>query len=178
MSASSSVSNLNSDQNPTNLEVTKIYCSYREIDSLCRETAVLTSHSFDPDVILAIGGGGLIPARIIRNVIKKPIYVVSFSSYDENDNQLDELREIQWMDFSNLRDKKILIVDEIDDTRKTLAYVVNKLVTEESITSTNIGVFVVHNKAKNKCIQLKEMNIGYYQAARSIPDNWIVYPWD
>lgn len=178
MSASSSVSNFNSDQNLNEKEVKKIHCTYEEIDNLCRETAVLTSHSFDPDVILAIGGGGLIPARIIRNVIKKPIYVVSFSSYDENDNQLDELREIQWMDFSNLRDKKILIVDEIDDTRKTLSYVVNKLVTEESITSTNIGVFVVHNKTKQKCTQLKEMNIGYYQAARSIPDNWIVYPWD
>ena len=161
-----------------NNECEKIYYSYDEIDQLCRSTAILTKNTFDPDIILAIGGGGLIPARIIRTVINKPIYVVSLSSYDENNNQIDNLCEIQWADFSKLKDKKILIVDEIDDTRKTLDYVVNKMKTEENILGSNIGIFVIHNKQKQKCKLINEINIKYYQATRSVPDKWIVYPWD
>tara|TARA_B110000967_G_scaffold132026_1_gene134798 strand:+ start:714 stop:869 length:156 start_codon:yes stop_codon:yes gene_type:complete len=35
------------------------------------------------DIVIAIGGGGLIPSRIIRNYINKPIYVVTVSLYDD-----------------------------------------------------------------------------------------------
>ena len=110
-----------------------------------KKTAEIKS-DFNPDLILAIGGGGLIPARIMRSDLKLPIYVVTFSTYDEEDKPLDVPRLIQWMDFSQFKSKKIWIVDEVDDTRKTLLYLVNKLVNEEGLKKEQLGVLLFITK--------------------------------
>jgi uncharacterized protein len=159
-------------------EPEKVFYSYNEIDASCRKSAELISDSFKPDIILAIGGGGLIPARILRAKLNVPIYVVSLSTYDENDNPIEEPRIVQWMDFSNFKDKKILIVDEVDDTRKTLKFLVDKLTEEEKLFSPNLGIFVIHNKLKEKEIDYRQLNIDYYHSSLDVEDKWIVYPWD
>ena len=40
------------------------------------------------DAMIAITGGGLVPARLLRNYLKIPIYCVNIKYYDENDNIL------------------------------------------------------------------------------------------
>lgn len=132
---------------------------------------------FDPDLILAIGGGGLIPARMMRTHLKVPIYVVSVSTYKEC-KQLDTPQVIQWTDFSQIKNKKILIIDEVDDTRKTLFYIIDKLKNEENIIKTNLGVFVIHNKIKIKSEPDRNLDINYYKSAEEVNDKWIVYPWN
>lgn len=156
----------------------KLYYSYDDIDKLCRKKTKKIKSEFNPDFILAIGGGGLIPARMLRSDLKIPIYVVSLTSYDENDKKLDTLKTIQWMDFSQIKDKRILIVDEVDDTGETLSYVVDRLVNEENINKTNLGIFVVHNKIKPKALVNENLDIAYYLAGEDVEDNWIVYPWE
>ena len=162
----------------TEAEPEKVFYSYDEIDASCRKSAKFIKDSFKPDIILAIGGGGLIPARIIRNELNVPIYVVSLSSYDEDDKSIDEPRIVQWMDFSSFKEKRILIVDEVDDTRKTLDFLINKLTKEEGIFSTKLGVFVIHNKIKEKTVSDRHLNVYYYHNAEEVEDKWIVYPWD
>ena len=126
---------------------------------------------FNPDYIIAIGGGGLIPARIIRSYLNKPILVVSLSSYDD-EVMTDSIKIIQWIN-ENLNNKRILIVDEIDETRRTLDFCISKL--KDNNNANNIGVFVVHNKLKNKCSQLENIN---YFSGEDIEDKWVIYPWD
>ena len=145
--------------------VEKLYFTYDQIHKTCISSAKLILKSFKPDIILAIGGGGLIPARIIRCILDIPVYVVSLSTYDKNDNQIETPRII-------------LIVDEVDDTRKTLSFLTNKLVNEEGLSSRNLGVFVLHNKLKQKHTNLNNLNIYYYHAGKELHDKWIVYPWD
>ena len=41
---------------------------------------------FAPDVIVAIGGGGFIPARMLRTELKIPILAVSLELYDDTTN--------------------------------------------------------------------------------------------
>jgi hypoxanthine phosphoribosyltransferase len=158
--------------------VEKVYYSYEMLDKLCRDNGETIRKEFNPDVILAIGGGGLIPARILRNSIDVPIYVITMSTYDENNVSIEEPRIIQWMDFSILRNKRILIVDEVDDTRKTLKYLVEKLIKEDNLLSDNLGFFVLQNKKKNKTIELNELDIGYYKSGENVEDKWIEYPWE
>ena len=156
----------------------KLFYSYNDIHNICVEKAQMISNDFVPDVILAIGGGGLIPARILRSKIDIPIYVVTLSTYDENNNPINEPRIIQWADFSELKNKRILIVDEVDDTRKTLKYLIDKLINEEKLHSENLGIFVLHNKKKDKQITLNNLNISYYISGKIVEDKWIVYPWE
>ena len=148
----------------------KIYYTYQDITNLI-ENNVSKIKEYNPDYIIAIGGGGLIPARIIRNYINKPIYVVTLSSYD-NKSQKGNIEVIQWVDL-DLKDKKVVIIDEIDDTRKTLHYCIQRLKLVNN--ANNIGVFVLQNKIKSKTGDISDIT---YMSCETIEDKWVVYPWD
>tara|TARA_B100001093_G_C26021998_1_gene674320 strand:- start:26 stop:484 length:459 start_codon:yes stop_codon:yes gene_type:complete len=150
----------------------KLYFSYQDIHDLCIKLGNSISNKFEPDYILAISGGGLIPGRIIRKVLKKPVISVNISYYDSDDNIQSEPQIIQWIDSKIIENKKILIIDEIDDTGKTISYLINKL--QESNVS-ELGIGVLHNKLKPKEYNLN--NIKYF-CGSEIPDKWVVYPWE
>lgn len=157
--------------------------------------------------MIAIGGGGFIPARMLRTFLKKtergniPIQAIGLSLYEELANAGGEekpgtqVQKTQWLNFGashseiSLLGRRILIVDEVDDTRTTLAYAVEELkkdVEAEEIrrgmkpgeSNTTFGVFVLHNKIKPKKRDLPEDIMKNYFAAVEMPDQWLVYPWD
>ena len=151
----------------------KIHYSYDQITEIIKSKSKEICE-VNPDYVIAIGGGGLIPSRILRPLVKKPIHVVTLALYNSDDKIGEEVNIIQWIDKSlDLKDKKVLIVDEIDDTRKTMVFCVNKL--REFNNANNISIFVVHNKLKDKVGELENVN---YISGENIEDKWVVYPWD
>lgn len=185
----------------------KIHISYNHIHKLCQKTAKeILAKGERPDIIIGISGGGLIPARIIRSFLKSkgekniPIQAIGLSLYETMNNGDEvmgkEVIRTQWLDFSalethfdSLLGKRILIIDEVDDTRTTLHYAVNELQKEikqqqlklnKLDVETQLSVFVIHNKDKPKKAELPQemLNNGSYMAAETVPDSWLVYPWD
>jgi hypoxanthine phosphoribosyltransferase len=102
--------------------------------------------------MIAIGGGGYVPARILRSFLRRsgspniPIQAIGLSLYETLSEEVTgnqtpgdveaigtRVTRTQWLDFSalggmeNLVGKSILIVDEVDDTRTTLDYAVREL---------------------------------------------------
>jgi len=63
----------------------QVYYSYTDIHHTIVRV-VDGVKEFKPDVILAIGGGGFIPARIIRTSLKIPMLAVALSLYDDKTN--------------------------------------------------------------------------------------------
>lgn len=120
-------------------EVEKVYVSYDQIHTLCQVTGERILKEFRPDLIIAIGGGGFIPARILRTFLKVhgqkniPIQAIGLVLYEDLGTGVEEqigteVQRIQWLDFSTLGGaslvgKRILIVDEVDDTRTTYVFV-------------------------------------------------------
>lgn len=131
---------------------------------------------YDPDVIVAIGSGGFIPARILKTFIHRPIYAVGISYYGTDHSHADHPHKIQWIDEvqSQLTGKKILLIDEVDDTRATLAYCVGELL---KYRPEEVAVLVLHNKLKKKDVEMPT-EVKRYFAGEEIPDIWIGYPWD
>ncbi|KAI8461634.1 phosphoribosyltransferase-like protein [Phakopsora pachyrhizi] len=163
---------------------------------------------FDPDIMIAIGGGGFFPARVLRTYLKTrnqkniPIQAIGLSLYEQLGTNGDGLptteekvgKEVVRLDFSTLGQtsllgRKILIVDEVDDTRTTLSYAVKEL--EKDISNqlanltpdatqkfppTKFAIFVVHNKDKPKAASIPD-HIKYF-AGETIGDLWIDYPWE
>jgi uncharacterized protein len=131
----------------------KVYFSYAQIHETV-SGLVDRVKEFNPDVIIAIGGGGFIPARMLRTQIRKPILAVSLELYDDDTGEKGQrVKKVQWFDETSgvgkeVRGKRVLIMDEVDDTRTTLKYCV------EEVMKTNapaaIAVVVVHNKLKPK----------------------------
>lgn len=149
---------------------------------------------FQPDVILAIGGGGFVPARMLRTHLRVNMKAVSLELYDDKTDQInaDGVKTIQWINEKDVVGKNVLIVDEIDDTRTTLSHCVREV---RKMNPGKIGVFVLHNKKKEKreCGHWTNTgfeqdqveangedihNIDYYSAGEDINDVWIVYPWE
>ena len=60
----------------------KCYFSYAQIAQTV-SASVPEVEAFAPDVFVAIGGGGFIPARMLRTEVKKPILAVSLELYDD-----------------------------------------------------------------------------------------------
>ncbi|KAF9288332.1 hypoxanthine-guanine phosphoribosyltransferase [Linnemannia elongata] len=195
--------------------MSKIHVSYNQIHTMVKETvdSMHLNEDFQPDIMVAIGGGGFIPARILRTFLKKKnnknisIQAIGLSLYedleiwkaahkDDEPTALEpEVIKTQWLNFdsseTSLIGRNILIVDEVDDTRRTLAYAVRELTKDLEIESeklraqgkevpeTKIGIFVLHNKLKEKREQLPdEIMNGRYFACKQMPDQWLVYPWD
>lgn len=155
----------------------KFYVSYNTVHKLIKGLAEkITNDGFDPDVIVAIGSGGFIPARIIKTFINRPIYAVGISYYGVDHKHRTHPTKIQWIDEvqEQLRGKKVLLIDEVDDTRATLAYCVGELL---SYKPEEIAVLVLHNKVKKKDVEFPQ-EIKRYYPALEIPDLWIKYPWD
>lgn len=158
----------------------KCYFSYAQIAKTVSDS-VPAVEAFAPDVFVAIGGGGFIPARMLRTEVKKPILAVSLELYDDATKTANEkvLRK-QWFDetpgtFGALvRGRRVLIIDEVDDTRATLQYAVEEL--KKTNAPAAIGVFVVHNKLKPKKGELSA-DVTYI-AGEDVPNAWNCYPWD
>jgi len=155
----------------------KLYFSYAQIHNTVRELAqTIAASGFSPDLMVAIGTGGFIPARILKTYIDVPILTVGLKLYDEQNRPSDSPRKIQWIDEveKKLAGRKILLVDEVDDSRTTLEYCLKELLTHKP---TEIAVGVLHNKRKEKRGVYPESVTRIY-FGREIEDRWIVYPWD
>lgn len=79
----------------------KVYffvCGYIH-DSVSRLVPKLRQ-DFQPDVMIAIGGGGFIPACMLRTELRVPILAVSLELYDDATNSIKEQGVIchQWFD--------------------------------------------------------------------------------
>ncbi len=155
----------------------KLYVTYNEIHKAVKGLALeISASDFDPDVIVAIGSGGFIPARILKTFINRPIFAVGISYYGIDNKPTGVPQKIQWIDEveKKLTGKKVLLIDEVDDTRATLSYCVRELL---SHNPQEIAVLVIHNKIKKKDGEFPPEIKRYYPAVE-IEDRWIKYPWD
>ncbi len=155
----------------------KFYVSYNTVHKLIKDLSQkIIKSDFDPDVIVAIGSGGFIPARIIKTFINRPIYAVGISYYGVDNKHRTHPTKIQWIDEvqEQLKGKKVLLIDEVDDTRATLGYCVRELLKYDP---EEIAVLVLHNKKKEKDVDFP-VEIKRYYPALEIDDMWIKYPWD
>jgi hypothetical protein len=160
-----------------NPSMEKYHFTYQDIHKTAKSMADRVKASgFDPDVIVAIGSGGFIPARIIRTYLGKPILAVGIAYYDAHDKPTEFPRKVQWIEEAErkLAGKKILLIDEVDDSRATLEYCIRELMNHHP---AGIAVAVLHNKDKHKKGAIPK-EVVLYIAGEELPDVWIVYPWD
>ncbi|KAF5586426.1 xanthine phosphoribosyltransferase 1 [Fusarium pseudocircinatum] len=187
--------------------VEKLYVTYNDVHKMCQKSAEKLLADFQPQLLIAIGGGGYVPARILRSFLKRagspniPIQAIGLSLYESLGNDEVEapgtkVTRTQWLDLTalgemqNLVGKRILIVDEVDDTRTTLEYAVKELEKDVEIARQRMGedapapktefsIFVLHNKDKPKKGKLPDdMLATRYSAAETVGDVWINYPWE
>ncbi len=134
--------------------------------------AIITSHSqFQNelagfDYIIAITRGGLIPAFLVAKLTDiRGVDTFICQSYtdDHQKSQIDYTPK----DYSHLKNKKILVVDELVESGDTMVFVVNKL---SEYRPQQIKTFVVFRK------DITTFEPDYY--IKSVSKEWIYFKYD
>ena len=156
----------------------KVWYTYDDVHKTVRQMAErIRASEVRYDAMIAIGGGGFIPARMLRGFLDIPIYAVTTAYYlgEGSSQTAEEIRKIQWLDPipPQIAGKNVLVVDEVDDSRVTLSFVLGELA---QAGFARMGVAVLHNKLKPKHAPIPE-NVAYFAGVET-GDWWINYPWD
>ena len=155
----------------------KLYLTYNDIhDTVQVLYEKIVASGFQPDHMIAIGTGGFIPARMLKTRLERPIITVGLAYYDLDDRIMPEPVVTQWVDdpANQVTGRKILLVDEVDDTRTTIGYTLGRLLRHQP---AEIAVAVLHNKRKPKTVDIPA-EVTKYLVGREYGDDWICYPWD
>ena len=145
----------------------KRYLSWAEIDELVTKLAERVGDNYD--ALLVITRGGMIPACLVsqrrnwRNIL---VAAVQFYTGVGTTRQTPIF--LQFPGDTLISGKRLLVVDDIWDSGKTIAAVKQRLDTSAAIYE----VAVLHYKPGNS--QVEGQPDYYIQET----DEWIVYPWE
>lgn len=135
-------------------------------DSLLNQSQKIQKQTEKIDLILGISKGGLIPARILADFLQvSEIITIQVKFYIGIAQTHDEPIIIQPLTV-NLSGKKILVVDDIADTGKSLKIVIEHL---ESLGITEI---------KTATLYLNNRSVIKPDFYEEITDKWVVFPWE
>ena len=145
-----------------------LYISWSEAIKLCYELAekILKSNS-DFDVIVAISRGGLIPARIISDTLGLyDLYVINSRFWGIGGMVFPE-PIIKVPQTLNVKDKNVLVVDEVVDTGKTMLKAMEVL---KEFGAKDIKTATLHYKVRS-------IITPDFYVKKLKKWVWIFYPW-
>ena len=128
------------------------------------------------DCIVAIGSGGVIPARLLKTHLKIPVIYVSVERYIHTGDETEVLARpnvIQWVPAEYVKGKNVLVVDEIYDKGVTMNFVINKL-KENEVSSVDAAVLYVKKDVPG---QLNSDGFTLYKSSE-VDNVWVTFPWD
>ncbi len=141
--------------------------SWDEINTMCLDiSGQILKSRFKVDVIIAIGRDGLIPSRMISNLLQIHEFFVVIVKHDVFNNKKGAT--ITQSVSKNLHGKNVLIIDDAVETGKTLEKVTNHIL---ELGAREIRTVVIYyNEALSTLIP------DYYVNIKG-KDDAIVYPW-
>lgn len=132
-----------------------------------RELAVqVASSGFQPDIILAIARGGLIPAGTIGYMLSvKNTFTMNVEYYTGVDERLDMPVILPpYLDLVDLEDRDFLIVDDVADTGHTLQMV-------KEFCAPKVG------HVRTAVLYHKPQSVMQPDYVWRHTDRWIMFPW-
>jgi len=142
--------------------------SWEQIEEVVDELAgKIKASGFQPDYIIGITMGGLIPLYLIAKRLDiDNVLTVSASSY-EKDKQKE--LEITYLPEIDLRGKKVLLVDDIADTGVSLKGVSEAIINKYGLSELKTATLAVN---KDRC----KFYPDFYAAVEQ--GEWLVFPWE
>lgn len=133
---------------------------------MCIELSkMIKSSKFNPDAIVGISRGGLIPARILSDLLGVyRMYTISLRSYSGNKKLPKPTLDI-YCNYPFVG-KSLLVVDDVADTGESLTVVKEYLLNNRA---KEIRFATLHYKPNSSF--MPEYFVG-------ITSDWVVYPWE
>lgn len=122
--------------------------------------------NFHPDVVVGVVRGGLIPACILADLLETPQLVILQIEHYKGIAVARDMPTLKQPLSSSVMNKKVLVVDDIADTGKSLRLAISH---------------IEQQGAK----QTKTATLYYKPCSELVPDfyerqthNWVVFPWE
>ena len=146
------------------------------VSNICRELAV---ENWKPDYIVGISRGGCVPAVMLSHYLDIPMHPLKVSLRDGGECVSDCV-----MAEDAFQGKKILIVDDINDTGATFNWIMNDwprscLPNDPNWTSTwnnNVRFAVLVDNLSSEC--LVKMDYSGIEINKSENDVWVEFPYE
>jgi len=159
----------------------KIYYSWSDVESQTQEILrQITLSNWRPDYVVGLTRGGLVPANLISQYLEVPMETLKVSLRDDTTQPESNL----WMAEDAYNGKKILIVDDINDSGATLNWIKQdwqsgcfpKDKQWKKVWGNNVRVAtLVDNESSTS-----KLNVSYsaVDLNKAEEDSWIVFPWE
>ena len=129
-------------------------------------TERMLSDDFVPDVIVAILTGGVIPAKLMSDVLGiKSMRYIDVKLY-KGVNSRENKPIVRAVYVDSLENKKVLVIDDVSDTGETLDFVGNVIAMFNPSLVRTATIFV------------KPWSRKYPDYYYKVVDKWIIFPWD
>lgn len=154
--------------------------TWQEFGDGIRELAQqIVDSGWVPDLVVAVARGGLLPAGALAYAMGlKAIGTMNVEFYTDIAETLPEPVLIPpLMDPSSLEGKKVLVVDDVADSGKTLALVM-KMIREQGVPGLDGKTPAARvSEARSACIYHKSRSIMTPNYVWKHTDAWINFPW-
>jgi hypoxanthine phosphoribosyltransferase len=126
----------------------------------------IEAKNYRPDIIVAIARGGVIPGRIMSDLLENPNLSFIQIEFYTNINQTLQEPNLKQTLIINVTGKKILLIDDISDTGKSLKLAKTHLQQQGASQTKTATLF---QKPQSKTTP------DFYEKQTT---DWVVFPWD
>jgi len=157
----------------------KIYYSWSEVQGLSLEIIrQISREGWQPDYVVGLTRGGLVPANLISQYLEVPMECLKVSLRDGVNPEHN-----LWMAEDAYNGKKILVVDDINDSGATLNWIINdwedfhpsKREPWKTIWNDSVRFAVLVN---NEASEYKRIDYSSVDINKVEEPSWIVFPWE
>jgi hypothetical protein len=141
--------------------------SWEEVARLCESLAsTISSSGFSPDVLVGVSRGGLVPVRLLSDLLGVgEIYTIRVSFYKSVGKTADFPRITQPL-TERLEGKAALLVDDVSDTGRSLLVAKDHV---KRMGAEDVKVATLHLKPHSTF--RPDFFVGE-------TGDWLVYPWE
>lgn len=142
--------------------------SWSEVQRLCLRLAKQIKVSgFHPDLVVAIGRGGYVPARLVCDYLDiMALTSIKIELYTAGSTKMEKAL-IKYPLCNDISNQRVLLIDDVNDSGDTLELALEHLQTFQPCETRTA---VVHHKTSS------HLPVDYY-ARKVIKWRWLIYPW-
>jgi len=131
---------------------------------------------WEPDLIVSINRGGLVPGVYLSHALNIPHYPIHYQTRDfQSARKHDKSRwTFSYKPHALNYDKNILLVDDINDTGATISDVM------DNWSDSNLGDLPLTKRVRNATLVERKSSEYRVDFSPTILDNtkWVVFPWE
>lgn len=142
------------------------YVSWSTIQEILKILAKRISKNYEPEVIIAIAKGGLVPARILADLLGVGEMGFIEVKFYKGVAIRGEKPFIKSIALPQIRDKKVLVVDDVVDSGRTIQLVIDTLAVHAPLAVRSTALYV------------KPWSTYFPDYFYAVTDEWIVFPWE